>query len=99
MAGWGGAHTLPVINLSPRLCKEAQSLLGSPQVNFGSITPEFVAGTLGRGIDTIFFLPWEEIKLLTAVIKYLRIQEKGVLLGFISQSDVDWLIPVYLKQS
>ena len=33
------------------------------------------------------------------VIKYLRIQEKGVLLGFISQSDADWLIPVYLKQS
>lgn len=60
-------------HFSSELCKEAQSLLGSPQVNFGSITPEFVAGTLGRGVDIAYVSPQEDILAILSLCVYHHI--------------------------
>lgn len=52
-------HT-PVSNPSPMICKETQQTYWLPRVNYGIIMSQFVAGTLGKGMDVVcLLLCWE----------------------------------------
>lgn len=53
MAFRGKSTHTPVSNPSPMICKETHWL---PRVNYGIIMSQFVAGTLGKGMDVVCLL-------------------------------------------
>lgn len=54
MAFRGKSTHTPVSNPSPMICKETQQTHWFPKVNNGRIMSQFVAGTLGKGMDVVY---------------------------------------------